>query len=87
MKNSTGEIDQMDVEAVFRPGIDTHFSPTAFDNLKMGGISRKPSSAQRKNDKNSTATKAVSERPTGTAALLKSWPFGTRVEIVPDFYY
>ena len=31
------ENDQLDVDAVFRPGIDTLFSPTAFDDLKMGG--------------------------------------------------
>ena len=30
------ENDQLDVEAVFRPGIDTPFSPTAFDDLEMG---------------------------------------------------
>ena len=29
--------DQLEVEADFRPGIDTPFSPTAFDNLEMGG--------------------------------------------------
>ena len=31
------EKDQLDVDAVFRLGIDTHFSPTAFDELEMGG--------------------------------------------------
>ena len=27
------ENDQLDMDAVFRPGIDTPFSPTSFDNL------------------------------------------------------
>ena len=27
----------MDVEAVFRPGFHTPFSPTAFDDLEIGG--------------------------------------------------
>ena len=31
------ENDQLDVDAIFRPGIDTPFSPTAFDDLEMGG--------------------------------------------------
>ena len=31
------ENDRLDVDAVFRPGIDTPFPPTAFDDLEMGG--------------------------------------------------
>ena len=30
------EISQLDTDAVFRPGIDTPFSPTTFDDLLMG---------------------------------------------------
>ena len=30
-------IDPLDVEAVFRPGIDTAFSPIAFDDMEIGG--------------------------------------------------
>ena len=30
------ENDQLDLDAVFRPGIDTPFSPTTFDNFSMG---------------------------------------------------
>ena len=33
------ENDQLDIDAVFRPDIDTPFSPTAFDDLEMGGSS------------------------------------------------
>ena len=29
------ENSQLDVDAVFRPGLDTHFSPTAFGDLEM----------------------------------------------------
>ena len=32
-----GEIDQLDVDAVFGPGIDTLFLSSAFDDLEMGG--------------------------------------------------
>ena len=31
------QIDQLDVDAVFGRAIDTPFSPTAFDDLEMGG--------------------------------------------------
>ena len=31
------EIDQLDLDAVFRPGIVTPFSPTTFDDLSMEG--------------------------------------------------
>ena len=33
------ENDQLDADAVSRPGIDTPISPTAFDDLEMGGSS------------------------------------------------
>ena len=36
------EYDQLDVDAVFRPGIDAPFSPTAFDDLEMGGSAENP---------------------------------------------
>ena len=32
-----GEKDQLDVDAVFRRGIDTPFSPKVFDDLEMVG--------------------------------------------------
>ena len=31
------ETDQLDVDDVLRPGIDTPFSPTAVDDLELGG--------------------------------------------------
>ena len=34
--------DQLDVDAVFRPRIDTPFSPTAFDDLEVGGSVENP---------------------------------------------
>ena len=36
------ENDQLDADAVLRPGIDTHFSPTAFNDLEMGGSAENP---------------------------------------------
>ena len=84
------ESDQLDVDAVFRPGIDTPFSPTAFDDLEMGGQAENTILLDEKEDKeNSPPTTATpnSERPTRPPALLTSRPFGTRKEIVPDYVY
>ena len=36
------EDSQLDMDAVFRPGIDNPFSPTTFDDLSMGGSVRTP---------------------------------------------
>ena len=33
---------QLDVDAVFRQGIDTPFSSTAFDDLEIGGSAENP---------------------------------------------
>ena len=36
------ENDQLDVDGVFRRGIDTPFSPTAFDDSEMGASVENP---------------------------------------------
>ena len=36
------EKSQLDVDAVFRPGTDTHFSKTTFDDLSVGGSVENP---------------------------------------------
>ena len=61
------ENDHLDVDAVCRPGIDTHFSPTAFDELEMGGSAENPILLDEEEDKESSPhpkTTPVSERPT-----------------------
>ena len=59
--------DQLDVDAVFRPGIDTPFSPTAFDNLEMRGSAENPILLDQEEDKENSPLlprTPVSERPT-----------------------
>ena len=60
------ENDQLDLDAVFRPGIDTPFSPTVFDDLLMGdGSVGNPIVLDEEEDKeNAAPTTPVSERPT-----------------------
>ena len=78
------EKDHLNADKVFRPPIDTPFSPTAFDDLEMGGSAENPILLNEDEDKqNSPTTRTVSERPTGPPALLRSPPFGTRTENVP----
>ena len=76
------------MDAVFRPGLDTPFSPTAFDELEMGGSAEDPILLDEEEDKENSpppTTTPVSERPTRTPALLRIRPFGTRIENVPDY--
>ena len=79
--------DQLDVDAVFRPGIDTQFFPTAFDDLEMAGSAVNPflpDEEQDKENSSSPPTTPVAEIPTRLPASLRSLPFGTRIENVPD---
>ena len=83
------ENGQLDVDAVIRPGIDTPFSPTAFDDLEMGGSAENPLLLDEEGAKENSppTTTPVSERPTRTPALLRSRPFGTSMENVPQYVY
>ena len=63
------ENDQLDVDAAFIPGIVTPFSPTAFDDLEMGGSAENPILLDEEEEKENSpppTTTPVSERPTGT---------------------
>ena len=70
------ENDQLDGDAVFRPGIDTPFSPTAFDDLEMGGSGENPIPLDEEEDKENSPppTTPVSETPTRPPPLLRSRP-------------
>ena len=58
------ENDQLDVDAVLRPGIDTPFSSTAFDNLEMGGSAENPILLDEEDKENSPPTTPVWETNT-----------------------
>ena len=79
---------ELNIEVVFRPRIDISFFPTAFFDLEMGRLAGNLNLIDDKEDKeNSPLTTPVSERRTRPPALLRSWPVGTRVEIVPGYVY
>ena len=55
----------------------------------MGGSAENPILLDEEEDKESSppTTTPVTERPTRPPALLRSRPFGTRIENVPDYVY
>ena len=80
------ENSQLDVDSVFRPGIDTTFSPTVFDDLLMGdGSVENPIVLNEEDKENAPRTAPVSVRPTEPPRLLRSRAFGPRLENVPDY--
>ena len=83
------EDSQLDMDAVFRPGIDTPFSPTKFDDLWMGdGSVGNPIVLDEKEDKEDAApTTPESVRPTEPPRLQRNRAFGARIENVPDYVY
>ena len=76
------EDSQLDMDAVFRPGVDTPFSPNTFDDLLMGdGSVENLLVLDEKEDKENAPppTTPESARPTGPRKLQRSRPFGTRI--------
>ena len=82
------ENTQLDMDSVFRPGIDTPFSPTTFDDLSMGGSVEKPFvlDEEQDNEKSPPPPPSTSDsvRPTEPLRLQRSRAFGARIENVPD---
>ena len=83
------ENDQLDLDAVFRAGIDTLFSPTTFDDLSMEGSFENPIVLDEQEDKENAPppTTPESVRPTEPPRLQRSRVFGARMENVPDFVF
>ena len=81
------ENSQLDMDAVFRPGIDTPFSPTTFDDLSMEGSVETPIVLDEEEDKKNapSPTKPKSVRTTEPPRLQRSRAFGARKENVPDY--
>ena len=81
--------EKSELDAVFRPGIDTPFSPTTFDDLSMEGSVENPIVLDEEEDKENSAstTTLVSERPSGPPRLLRSRAFRARIENVSDFIH
>ena len=79
-----------DKDSVSRPGIDTPFSPSISDDFQMeGSTTANAIIVDDKEEKENSApttttTTPESERPTEPPRLLRSRPFETRLENVPE---
>ena len=85
------ENSYLDVDAVFRPSIDSPFSPTTIDDLPMGeGSVENPIVLDEEEDKGNSPpapSTPVSIRPTEPPRLQRSRVVGARIENVPHFVY
>ena len=84
------ENSQLDMDPVFRPGIDTPFSPTTFDDLLMGdGSVESPIVLDEEDHKENAPppTTPESVRPMEPSRLQRSRAFGARMENVPDYVF
>ena len=78
------------MDAVFRPSIDTSFSPTTFDDFLMGdGSVENPIVLDEGEDKENAPppTTPESVRPTEPPRLQRSRTFGARKENIPDYVF
>ena len=82
------ENSQLEMDAVFRPGIDTPFSATTFDDFLMGdGSVENPIVLDEEEDKENATSTPESVRPTEPPRLQRSRAFGARMETVPDYVF
>ena len=84
------EDSQLDMDTVFRPGIDTPFSPTTFDDLLMGDGSVENTillDVEEDKDNAPLPTTPESVRPTEPPRLQRSRAFGAGMENVPDYVF
>ena len=87
-KEFNWEISQLEMDVVFRPGIDNPFSPSTIDDLLMGdGSVEKPIVFDEEKDKENAPPPSTPEsvRPTEPPRLQRSRAFGARMENVPDY--
>ena len=77
------------MDAFFRPGIDTLFPPSTFNGFEMGSLAETPILIDGKQDKENylphLPTAPVSGRPTQTPVLMRSPPFWTTIEKLPNY--
>ena len=79
------EDPQLDIDAVFRPGIAIPFSPTTFDNLSMGGSVEDPIVLDENQDKEKSPPAPSTPEFAEPPRLQRSRPFGARIENVHDY--
>ena len=83
------ENSQLDMDAVFTPGIDTPFFPTTFEDLSMEGSVENPIVLDEEKDKNAPPSPSThkSVRPTEPPKLQRSRAFGARMKNVTRYVF
>ena len=84
------ENSQLDMDAVFRPVVDTPISPTIFDYLLMGdGSVENPIVLDEEENKENAPPPTTPEsfRPTEPPRLQRNRAFRARMENVPDYVF
>ena len=83
------ETSQLDMSAVFGPGIDTSFSPTTFVDLSTEGSVENSIVLDEEEDKHNAApsTTPKSVRSSEPPRLQRSRAFGARMENLPDYVF
>ena len=84
------ENDQMDVDVVFRPGVNRPFASSKSNDFEIGSMAKNPVVIDEEEEKENfppLSTTSVSEKAAQQPVLRKSCPFGTRSENVSDFVY
>ena len=84
------ENSQLDMDAVFTPGIDIRFSPTTFDDLSMQGSVEIPIVLdEQENKENAPPAPSTPEsvRPTEPPRLRRSRASGAGIENVPVYVF
>ena len=84
------ENSQLDMDSVFRPGIDTLFSPTTFDDLSMEGSVQNPIVLDEEEDKeNAPPPPSIPEsvRHMDSPRVQRGRAFGAKIENVPDYVF
>ena len=84
------ENSQLDMDAVFRPGIDTPFSPTTLDDSSMEGSVKNPIVLDEKEDReNDPPPPSIPEsvRPTEPPRPQKGRAFEARIQNVPVYVF
>ena len=90
MANSRYELSELEIDADFRPRLETPFTTTVFNDLEMieAETSENPVTMDEKEDKeNSPLPISESERPIEHPRLFRCCPFWRRIEIVLESVY
>ena len=86
------ENDQLDVDAVFRPGVATPFSSSTVNDFVMGSMVDNPIPMDEEQDKENSphppySSTPISETPNQSLLIMRSRPFETALENVPDYVF